>query len=64
MESLNRLGDELPSELVAAAEKDLQQAFRGAALSLTGLFKVGKKATKKGEQSLSPLVIPLPSSAR
>lgn len=49
MESLNRLGDGLPSEEVyASVEKELAGAFRGAALSLTGLFKVGKKATKKG----------------
>jgi hypothetical protein len=46
MDSLGKLGTNLPAEV--AAEKDLQAAFRGAALSLTGLFKVGKKATKKG----------------
>lgn len=50
LDNLGRMQDNLPPTEVA--EKELQQAFRVAALSLTGLFKVGKKATNKGMFSL------------
>ena len=46
MDSLRGLGQTLPSD---ATEKQLQEAFRSAALSITGLFKAGKKAQSQGE---------------
>lgn len=51
MDSLGRLGQTLPSD--RASEAQLQEAFRSAALSLTGLFKVGKKAQTQGQSGLS-----------
>ena len=53
MESLGRIGETLPPDELA--EKELQAAFRGAALSLTGLFKIGKKASKKGKHLVQSL---------
>ncbi|KAK4706009.1 hypothetical protein P7C70_g208, partial [Phenoliferia sp. Uapishka_3] len=44
MESLSGIGSALPPEV---AEAQLAHAFRGAALSLTALFKAGKKSTQK-----------------
>lgn len=54
MESLGRIGETLPPDELA--EKELQAAFRGAALSLTGLFKIGKKASKKGKHLVQSLL--------
>lgn len=51
MDSLGRLGQTLPSD---TTEKQLQEAFRSAALSLTGLFKVGKKAQTQGKLIRKP----------
>ncbi|SCV68427.1 BQ2448_548 [Microbotryum intermedium] len=48
MDSLGGLSDTLPrGSAMEATEKELQTAFRQSALALTGLFKVGKKATRR-----------------
>lgn len=48
MDSLGKIRDTLPREV--KDERELGEAFRAAAMSLTGLLKAGKKATKKGKQ--------------
>jgi len=52
MESLGAIGSSL-SQVGAQdqAEKDLSAAFKVAAASLTGLFKVGRRATQQGSSS-------------
>lgn len=49
MESLSGIGSSLPPSVPDA---ELAHAFRGAALSLTALFKAGKNSTRKGELAL------------
>lgn len=48
MESLSGIGSSLPPSVPDA---ELAHTFRGAALSLTALFKAGKNSTRKGEHS-------------
>lgn len=47
MESLGQLNTALPPNELA--EQALASSFRQAALSITALFKQGKRATSKGQ---------------
>jgi hypothetical protein len=47
MDSISRIGDQLPAEL--NLDRDSLLAFKSAAMELTTLFKTGKKASKKGQ---------------
>lgn len=58
MENLAGIGSALPPEM---AEAQLAHAFRASALSLTALFKAGKKSTQKGRQPLHPTPAPFPT---
>lgn len=53
MESLGQLNTALPPNELA--EQALASSFRQAALSITALFKQGKRATTKGMRVLYPL---------
>lgn len=53
MESLGQLNTALPPNELA--EQALASSFRQAALSITALFKQGKRATTKGNALLYPL---------